>query len=589
VIEGISYYTDGKTENVDGSLFQPVLNPVAKAQALVVLYNDESASVEVVDLAIGQVKNEFKLLDKYGYANGETLDVDLGEALSELRGKFAEYYVTDDGEYIIEACADAKNALKTTKANETIDADSTLVLANTATKFTYITLTNDPYTKLTHANIEDVAKAAEVTVETVTGYTNLKGMAAAKVGYLETSKTTGYATVGAVISNTYTNCTAVYGMFDKVVETSDKDGELYQFIGSDGQPMTFYAEMPSSTDIAKDTSGLSHSGITGDKTQFTVANNGGKVYKLTINTNGKIVGYSELTGTNKVATHATKVVWASGEGYVKSTAAHDGTGAIVSTNFYSKFGGKAYDTDAKAFIDVTKLDASQKYVELYVDDADKEPAGVDALNEIVFVKVVTDNYVASETRTVDATYKRGVGFVVSESVTLNANNVWNASAADALSVTGVYANNGVDNAKGTAIGYDDAAYYDGQQFKISYTYSRDCDGTEAPVVYSDAVTAIQNAGLVYLHDDNLKSRAAGILAADGTLTKLTRVSNSDGDGVAACTDTATACKYYVYDASKNTLTEATVTVSTDDHHTLLARFNGCSNANHYSYAVYTAK
>jgi hypothetical protein len=563
------YLIDYKIESKKTGLGLTGAHDYEYAAEAEVMYMD--GTIETVTLATGAYKDNIYLMNEKGKVDTAQKITGQGKTTT-LTGidklSIVNLYSLGDDTYVI------GNTTKGDNLSTTANDSKAAVLAK-ANAVVTVDSASEYATSSTVLNVVKVGSKFDRngTQVVTTGYQNFDAATYKEV--LVTYTADGKIdTIYAVVNDDLTRETE-YAIFLGESEEDNAGGRTYVFGLADGSTIEISPDKIDPSKIANINSALINSNIN-------------TVYKLSI-TEGLLYDVSALVAVDQtVKVESDHAQYVDG-GYIKldgdTTVVHNLAADVTKTWYIEKADKAATAKDVQeALADRTSVPGSYKgdYVTLYsVKNAKGD-------FEVVFVVNKECKYIAEETLSVTATYKSGVGFVVSESVTLNANGVWNGSGADALSVTGVYANNGVDGAKGTVIGYNDRVYYDGQQFTISYTYSRACNGDET-IVYGDAVTAIQNAGLVYLHNADEDSRAAGILAADGTVEKLTRVSNGSSDGVSDCKDAATACKYYVYDASKSTLTEATVTVSTDDHHTLLARFNGCSNGSHYSYAVYTAK
>jgi hypothetical protein len=385
VIDAISYAAENFENNTE-NLYQPITNPEAVAQALVVLYTDDTASVEVVDIALGQLADgTFAQVDKYGYVDPQKpitvtngVDVHFLSGSDGLVGKFVEYYTTADGEYVLTACEDAKTSVTTAKDSKYITVDpydsgkSADVIASSNTKLTYITFEADPYTAVTSGNIYDLAKSIKVTASTATGFTSFVTFNPSKAGYLTVKG--GYATVGATIGGKSTANTYVYAMFTGIKETTNPAGEVYTFVGSDGEPIEKTAVASKQDDNNVDTQ-------TGGSTGVFNSAVYGEVYKLAINSEGNIVGYSKLNAVSKGEAEYVDAA------YLKvKDAAQNAVG--FSEDFASVFGGYAYNEFTKTALAVTSLvtPAESEYVATYTD---KFTVGGDQVSKIVFVKYGT--------------------------------------------------------------------------------------------------------------------------------------------------------------------------------------------------------
>jgi hypothetical protein len=381
VIATISYYTDGLTQNTS-ALWQPILNPEAAAQALVIEYTDDTAEVKVVDLAIAETKdNKFAYVNKYGEIGAP---VSIDEIDENYRYAFVEYYVTSDGKYILDTCDKAIDNLTTTEKTEVVDIKNNNTdskgLATTSTKLTYLTATIDPYTVVTKGNIYDIASSIEVSAKTVTGYTNFitasttnnNHVNGAKSAYLYYAGTK--ITEGAMIVKANVKDTIQYAMFTGNVEKNTDNGFVYSFLGSDGKTVEYSTTPADQTDEV--VNGLNGTPVTGatDKTTFTE----GTVYKLAINSEGKIVGYKDIS--IKAFGTATAVDY-NNYGYLKVT-----TPTTVGTYYFnSSFKGYAYDVATEAAKDVNSLvtPTKREYVAIYTDSF---MVGGNSEDQIVFVK-----------------------------------------------------------------------------------------------------------------------------------------------------------------------------------------------------------
>jgi hypothetical protein len=573
LIDAISYYDEDQYV-VSGSLYYPIKEQEADAQALVILYTDDTASVEVVDLAIAQKANgEYALVNKYGFVDGDAKSFKIGVNPIydvDTKGGFAEYYVNEDGEYIITKCDDhSEIGVSTTKGVKEITADKA-PLASSTTKLTYLTATIDPYTVVTKDTIAEVAKSITVSAETVVGYTNFIDFTG-DCGYLEVGKD-GKATVGATIglknvANTYT-----YAMFKATKETVSGVGEIYTFVGSDGKEVD-YAPAIAASQVSEKKNGMTDVPAT---TGLENANAfiAGEVYKLALNSKGEVVAYQKLTATY---THADIVDWAAGTGYLKGNTGDDEKGHNHSTllngqaYFYSKFGGKAID-GTKA-VDVTTLGGkANTYVAVYTDDADKEPAG--SVNEIVFVKVAKD--------------KAGTdldGKV--EGLILKKNGTDYYFQTEDGSVTVGYYLNAYAGTK--AIAQANLDLYLGKTFTYTYQYDVNCDGTAGAAKNEKLTTSDEDFWVIDANSDNLTHVDAA--AENGkTVYELSTYSAETYSGLIACTESDATVLYFAYDNGDNTtLHLVTADDVKDTDHYIMKNFVtdcGVQVGTHFTIGVY---
>jgi hypothetical protein len=360
VIGTVSYYTKNQDVDLD-NLYYPVLNPQAAAQALVINYTDDSYSIDVVDLAITQtVDGTFKYLNEYGEAAGSAISV--GMNAGSFNKTFAEYYVNEDGEYILKTCANLDAELKTTANDKVINKSASgSVEATVNTKITYLSVEIDPYTatNLTKDNIVEVAKDLKVTVKTATGFKEFASMAAAAPGYLETGAD-GKATVGAIMTGVSnlanTTKTAVFtGIIEKTAA-----GDVYTFYTATGDKLELSTAAPVTADVLAN--GVT--ACTNNEGTFAVADEN-TVYNLTLNSKGQIVGYQKLD-TDPVTTDnllVTYVTYNAGSGYVEGTQTADNSTA---KSYYFGADIKVYDQNTKTFKAATEIKGD--VVKVYLND-----------------------------------------------------------------------------------------------------------------------------------------------------------------------------------------------------------------------------
>jgi hypothetical protein len=336
VINTISYYNDNLETDVD-NLYYPVLNPQANAQALVILYSGNEASVEVVDLAITQtIDGKFAYLNAYGEASSDKVAVGLTGTKKEA---FAEYYVTEDGKYILDYdCADKDSTITTAKGNKTITLSNGTKIATVDTAITYLSATIDPYTvdHLTAKNIVDVAKSVEVKAETVTGYGNFKAASAAP-GYIEVGRD-GKATVGAIMNGvTNVEDKAVTALFTGIEAKDTAAGDVYNFVGLDGTEYQLSTVAAADQDTVADgaTKCTATEGTFGEADVNTL-------YTLYRNSDGDIVGYA-AAATSTETVNVSYVTWTGSYGYVEGTPVTGDASGIERIDIASTFAGLVYD------------------------------------------------------------------------------------------------------------------------------------------------------------------------------------------------------------------------------------------------------
>jgi hypothetical protein len=361
VIGTISYYNENKTTNVD-NLYYDDTNPQANAQALVVLYTDDTAEVQIVDRAISQtIDGKFKYLNEYGEAAGSQVETGKNDTVE----KFMEYYVTDDGKYVLTNCTDVAASLSTNKdGNKIITKDSDQKYATVNTKITYLTCSYDPYNvTLTKDNIAEVAKAKTFTASTAVGYGSFK--TAQGKGYLELG-TDGKATVGAMMINTaeVKEDTTKLAMLTGVEEDNTDEGYIYTFVTSAGEELTYSAAVTTSSDAIYQKDGITN--VTDAATEVFKAADVNSVYTLYLNSDEEIVGYAKITSVEYLS--ASYVSWKSSVGYLQGTVT-DGTYAEKTIDFASGFGGKVYDTTTDTTKDVASIvgETDNDYVAVYKD------------------------------------------------------------------------------------------------------------------------------------------------------------------------------------------------------------------------------
>jgi hypothetical protein len=421
LIDAISYYDEDQYV-VPGGLYYPIKEQEADAQALVILYTDDTASVEVVDLAIAQKANgEYALVNKYGFVDGDAKSFKIGvnPIATALQEGFVEYYVNEDGEYVIDTCTDADGDVEICEGKKEIyrnDAGEKLD-GTSSTKITYLTATVNPYTDLTKDTIAEVAKNITVTATTVVGYSAF--LEADGAGYVEKTEGTKFATVGAVLIPENVNSSIVYGMFTGTVETNSGTGEVYSFLLSDGSTVKYSVADASDHDavaqkLKNKISGGKNSGV------FNATTDKENVYKLAINSENQLVAYSKLS----VGYYGTVTTVSYGDyGYLKTTDTYTGDWK-VDNYFGASFKGQAYDAIAKKAVSVNTLGAANtanKYVAVYtVATEDSKIKGKQKDQEIVFVKVVKP-YEEYEVTLNAHVYDQGV-LMIADSVVANAEN-----------------------------------------------------------------------------------------------------------------------------------------------------------------------
>jgi hypothetical protein len=377
VINNISYQTTASGDYDLDHLYNGTDKTTkANAQALVILYTEDTASVEIVNLAISQTADgTFKYLNKYGEAAGTAIAAGKGN-ITAMNATFAEYYVTEDGKYILTACDDADATVKTTAAGSKITRGTTDYNADSATTVTYLTITKNPYdfTDLkTTTDFENAVKKIEVKAVTKTGYKNLLKDQGA--GYLEVAG--GMATVGAILSKDVT--TTLYdetliATYTGLESENSNYSDAYKFVGTDGETNYLYTtKSPASTELAAlDEVDAACTGTDGQA--FTV----NKVYKLYLY-KGEVVGYTEIAN----------VTYAQVNFFTNTYANVDIVAGDKDQNVEIGFAA-AYDlnTNAKKAIADTKGDV----LALYTTKAND-------LTTVVFAQVV-------KYETVTATYSR---------------------------------------------------------------------------------------------------------------------------------------------------------------------------------------
>jgi hypothetical protein len=503
VINDISYYAENKTTDL-GNLYYPLTNPQAAAQALVILYTDTTAEVQVVDLAITQtVDGKFAYLNEYGEAEAD-VQHQVGD-ITELgtpTEKFMEYYVTEDGKYILKTCADANDTVATgydEKAYNITKGGDTVV-ADVNTKITYLTATIDPYTvaHLSQNNIVDVANSIKVEATTKTGYGNFAK--ATGNGYLEKSATTQKATVGAILSSTKVADTKLTAVFTGIKE-KNSEGDLYTFVGSDGETYELYT---TKADAQDGVTGTACQGATGEFLETDLY----KVYTLELNS--KAAGQKIVAKTVEPLvgyTVASDVTWTSTYGYLSGTAKYTNDIAPDKYTFDSSFKGYVYDQTIKAAKEVSSIvtATSNDYVAIYGTSA-----------KITFVQTVAEPVT---TTVYGSAVWAGSGFTDIK-IEGNAQTGYNFVTSNGLT-TSDFTDKAVDG-NNVKIPADDWKYYDGQLFTLTFSKTVLKDNTVEYVLNGVKTASYIKTIDVYAIESNEKK-------TEWYITENATLSNGQGD------------------------------------------------------------
>jgi hypothetical protein len=489
VVDAVSY-TKKDTTIDTSNIFYPVVTTEAGAQALVIEYTDDSAEAKIVDLAVAQDKDgSYVLVNKYGLIGPDCVKLGANynqHAIAALESSFVEYYVNENGEYILEACEDAKFELHTKKAtadvdvheytdktNQTGDAGCSKVTATNDTKLTYITATVDPYTVITTETMPEILKSITLTATTVTGYKQFIDFDGTEA-YLENSPA-GLPAVGAVININNVKSTVEYAMYVGPTSESSVTGQSYAFTLSTGDTVSYNVEVPEHADEVVNTLGNGKVEITGTAGQFTGLK-AGDVVKLVINSKGNVVAYKALT---PYYGNASKVSYVNGAGWLTTAVNTDlpvaarANDTPKKTYFASVFGGKAIDVTGAAAeaVAITGLTApTAKYVAVYTDDVDNVNKNDGA--EIVFVKVVNPTTPTAITGAVKADsngqYFSAVSPLTLSGTNITASDLWGKATADYKDGEGY-----------VAIPTADHALYANETFDVALTKTEYTNGATA--------------------------------------------------------------------------------------------------------------
>lgn len=496
VIDAISYYSKYAAIE-DGDLYHPVIYRDAAAQALVVEYTDTEAEIKVVDLAIAQnADGEYVFLDKYGFLTNNRIKEGVyhnndrrpwvGAIKSIPNDQFAEYYVTEDGEYIIVPCDDRVTDMATKRGNVNMTSNGSFYKdATSSTKISYLSLTYDPV-EITPETIADMAQKGTASVKTVVGYKNFEDSLPAKAAFLHEDKD-GKADFGAMLKVSATPTTVMYGVFTGAEKINAANGWAYNFVDSNGNPHTLYAECWEGTEWNNKTNPRPAGAVTNfgevvfDDTNDKDTDDKGKVYKLYLSSENKIVAYNELElGYETIDGENEEIIvhndddhvyygyptYVDGKSYIELS-----TKPTEEIEFDAGFGEVPYTGAAP----MTLADAVRegKWVAVYTDMVEDGPGP--KVERVVFVSVV-ENPQGGE---FEATYT-AAGWTQENWV----DGSWKDSTPNYF------------NGKASISEADVVNYYIGKTFKFTYETTYDVNNTPTNA-YTKAVT---NADPFYFYD-----------------------------------------------------------------------------------------